>query len=214
MRSRRPHRCSHLRGDLVGARGPVEFDRQRALTGRCPAEWEWVIPESGLRWYEVGGRDSSCRVIASVRVSRTTSQCPDLLGQGLSSFLHDFRAPTGALWPVLVATPWRDVDHVVRMANDSHYGVAAYVWGRDLDRTLGTAHRLEAGLSAVNQSSQPSRSAHAADPNDLSPGAAAETAPTMAEWHRRRTSTPYTCHCRRIVHPGLRPGCGSSAGPS
>jgi aldehyde dehydrogenase (NAD+) len=50
-----------------------------------------------------------------------------------------------------VVIPWREVDDVVRMANDSHYGLAAYVWGRDLDRVLSTAHRLEAGWVQVNQ---------------------------------------------------------------
>jgi acyl-CoA reductase-like NAD-dependent aldehyde dehydrogenase len=30
--------------------------------------------------------------------------------------------------PVLVATPWRDEADAIRMANDSHYGLAAYVW--------------------------------------------------------------------------------------
>ena len=30
--------------------------------------------------------------------------------------------------PVLVAIPWRDEASVIRMANDSHYGLAAYVW--------------------------------------------------------------------------------------
>ena len=53
--------------------------------------------------------------------------------------------------PVVVVIPWREVDDVVRMANDSQYGLAAYVWGRDLDRVLSTAHRLEAGWVQVNQ---------------------------------------------------------------
>lgn len=53
--------------------------------------------------------------------------------------------------PVLVAIPWKDVDDVVRMANDSHYGLAAFVWSHDLDNALNTAHRLEAGWVQVNQ---------------------------------------------------------------
>jgi acyl-CoA reductase-like NAD-dependent aldehyde dehydrogenase len=41
--------------------------------------------------------------------------------------------------PVLVAIPWRDETEVIRMANDSHYGLAAYVcdprhWHRFTDR--------------------------------------------------------------------------------
>lgn len=53
--------------------------------------------------------------------------------------------------PVLVAIPWRDLDEVVKMANDTHYGLAAFVWSHDLDNALNTAHRLEAGWVQVNQ---------------------------------------------------------------
>ncbi|MEU8222836.1 aldehyde dehydrogenase family protein [Kribbella sp. NPDC048915] len=53
--------------------------------------------------------------------------------------------------PVLVAIPWDDVDDVIRMANDSAYGLAAYVWCDDIHRAVDTAHRLEAGWVQVNQ---------------------------------------------------------------
>lgn len=53
--------------------------------------------------------------------------------------------------PVLVAVPWEDEDEVLRMANDSHYGLAAYVWTRELSKALSFAHRLEAGWVQVNQ---------------------------------------------------------------
>lgn len=53
--------------------------------------------------------------------------------------------------PVLVAIRWNDEDEVVRMANDSHYGLAAFVWSRDIGQALRTAHRVEAGWVQVNQ---------------------------------------------------------------
>ncbi|RIJ76434.1 aldehyde dehydrogenase family protein [Nakamurella silvestris] len=53
--------------------------------------------------------------------------------------------------PVLVAIPWSDRDDVIRMANDSHYGLAAYIWSRDLNEALDTAHRIESGWVQVNQ---------------------------------------------------------------
>ncbi|WP_283133907.1 aldehyde dehydrogenase family protein [Rhizohabitans arisaemae] len=53
--------------------------------------------------------------------------------------------------PVLVALPWRDEAEAVRMANDTHYGLAAYVWGRDLGRALRTAHSIDAGWVQVNR---------------------------------------------------------------
>ena len=53
--------------------------------------------------------------------------------------------------PVLVAIRWDDVDDAVRMTNDSHYGLAAFVWSRDIGQALRTAHRVEAGWVQVNQ---------------------------------------------------------------
>ena len=53
--------------------------------------------------------------------------------------------------PVLVAIPWTDEADAIRMANDSHYGLAAYVWSHDIGRALRTAHAIEAGWVQVNQ---------------------------------------------------------------
>jgi betaine-aldehyde dehydrogenase len=47
--------------------------------------------------------------------------------------------------PVLVAIPWTDEDEVIRMANDSHYGLAAYVWTHDIGKGLRAARDIEAG---------------------------------------------------------------------
>ncbi len=53
--------------------------------------------------------------------------------------------------PVLVAIPWTDEEDAIRMANASHYGLAAYVWTHDLGRALRTAHAIESGWVQVNQ---------------------------------------------------------------
>jgi acyl-CoA reductase-like NAD-dependent aldehyde dehydrogenase len=53
--------------------------------------------------------------------------------------------------PVLVAIPWRDETEAIRMANDSHYGLAAYVWTHEIGSALRAAHAIESGWVQVNQ---------------------------------------------------------------
>lgn len=53
--------------------------------------------------------------------------------------------------PVLVAIRWTDEAQAIAMANASHYGLAGYVWTRDIGRALRTANALEAGWVQINQ---------------------------------------------------------------
>ena len=53
--------------------------------------------------------------------------------------------------PVLVAIRWSDEAEAIRMANDSHYGLAAYVWTHDIGKGLRAAHAIESGWVQVNQ---------------------------------------------------------------
>lgn len=53
--------------------------------------------------------------------------------------------------PVLVAIPWEKEEEAIRMANDSHYGLAAFIWTHDIGKGLRTAHAIESGWVQVNQ---------------------------------------------------------------
>lgn len=53
--------------------------------------------------------------------------------------------------PVMVAIPWRSEDEVVAEANSSTYGLAGYVWSRDVSTALRVAGRLQAGWVQVNR---------------------------------------------------------------
>ncbi|HEY5223942.1 MAG TPA: aldehyde dehydrogenase family protein [Microbacteriaceae bacterium] len=52
--------------------------------------------------------------------------------------------------PVVVAIPWETEDEVVAMANDTHYGLSAFVHTKDLGAAIRTAHRIDAGWVQVN----------------------------------------------------------------
>lgn len=52
--------------------------------------------------------------------------------------------------PVLVAQPFDDLEEVVRVANDTPYGLGANIWTRDLSRAHLTANRLAAGTVWIN----------------------------------------------------------------
>lgn len=53
--------------------------------------------------------------------------------------------------PVLVAIPWDDESEVLRMANDSHYGLAAYVFSKNTARAIRLASAIDSGWVQVNQ---------------------------------------------------------------
>ena len=56
--------------------------------------------------------------------------------------------PFGPILPIL---KWRDDDDVIARANDSDYGLAGSIWGKDLDRARSLAERLETGTVWINE---------------------------------------------------------------
>jgi acyl-CoA reductase-like NAD-dependent aldehyde dehydrogenase len=52
--------------------------------------------------------------------------------------------------PVAAIIRVRGVEEAVRVANDSEYGLASAVFGRDLNRALSVARRLETGICHIN----------------------------------------------------------------
>ncbi|MEU3980415.1 aldehyde dehydrogenase family protein [Streptomyces sp. NPDC026672] len=57
--------------------------------------------------------------------------------------------------PVLSVIAYRDDDHAVEIANDSPYGLHAYVFSSDPERARRIASRLEAGRVAINGGYEP-----------------------------------------------------------
>ncbi|WP_406430275.1 aldehyde dehydrogenase [Streptomyces sp. NBC_00631] len=53
--------------------------------------------------------------------------------------------------PVLSLIPYDDVDHAVRIANDSDFGLGGTVWTTDPERGAAVAHRVRTGTIGVNR---------------------------------------------------------------
>ena len=53
--------------------------------------------------------------------------------------------------PVLSVTTWRDEAEVIERANDSEYGLAAFIWSRAGSPAIRMAHAIRAGWVMINQ---------------------------------------------------------------
>ncbi|WP_233849486.1 aldehyde dehydrogenase family protein [Paraburkholderia sp. HD33-4] len=53
--------------------------------------------------------------------------------------------------PVLVAIPWSDEEEVIQWANDTVYGLAAYVFTNDITKALKATGQIDAGWLQVNR---------------------------------------------------------------
>ncbi|MCM3653415.1 aldehyde dehydrogenase family protein [Metabacillus litoralis] len=52
--------------------------------------------------------------------------------------------------PVIPIIPYKTVDGVIKMANDSEYGLGSSVWSSDVDNALKVARQVEAGSTFIN----------------------------------------------------------------
>lgn len=53
--------------------------------------------------------------------------------------------------PVLSITPFDEVEEAITLANDTEYGLAAYLWTNDLRRSIQVSEALEFGIVGINE---------------------------------------------------------------
>lgn len=69
----------------------------------------------------------------------------------IADVTHEMRIAREEIFgPLVPVLRYRDVDEAVRLANDSHLGLNAYVFGGDRRRAHDVAERIEAGQVVVN----------------------------------------------------------------
>ena len=69
----------------------------------------------------------------------------------LADVTNDMRVAQEEIFgPVVVVIKFKDEDEVVKMANDSEYGLGGAVWTKDINRALRVARAVETGRMWVN----------------------------------------------------------------
>jgi len=54
--------------------------------------------------------------------------------------------------PVLTIIPFADEDEVLRLVNDTPYGLSGSIWTRDIGRALRVARGVKTGVLSINSS--------------------------------------------------------------
>lgn len=86
--------------------------------------------------YEAGGKfDKGCFVNPAI-----------LVNKNLDSKIH----ATEIFGPIISITPFSDEDEVIKIANDTTYGLASYFYTEDRNRVFRVMENLEYGLVGVN----------------------------------------------------------------
>lgn len=103
---------------------------------------------------EVGGLVDAA-VSAGARIG-ARAECPEGPNYYPPTMLLD--VPQGAeilgteiFGPVAPVVTWSDDDELARLVNDTEYGLASYIYSRDLKWALQFAERIESGIVGVNR---------------------------------------------------------------
>lgn len=108
--------------------------------------------EKILNYVEIGKQEGATVLCGGTRdaegeLAKGAFIHPTLLG----NVTNDMRVAQEEIFgPVAVVLKFKDEDDVVKMANDSAYGLGGAVWTRDINRALRVARAVETGRMWVN----------------------------------------------------------------
>ncbi|MFL5847046.1 MAG: 5-carboxymethyl-2-hydroxymuconate semialdehyde dehydrogenase [Solirubrobacteraceae bacterium] len=101
--------------------------------------------------YIASARDEGARILAG---GDRPSDLPDgnyLEATVIADVTEDMRVFQEEIFgPVLVAMPFADEAEAIRLANATQYGLAAYVWTKDITRAHRVAHAIDTGMCWIN----------------------------------------------------------------
>lgn len=103
-----------------------------------------------LEYIEIGKGE------AALRIGGGRPESTDVNGFFVEPTVFDHVAPDARIateeifGPVTSVIRWNDLDELVRMVNDSEFGLYAVVWGQDITQALTLARRLQVGSVQFN----------------------------------------------------------------
>lgn len=117
--------------------GPVHNERQHHWVGELVAE----ARERGARVLELGSK------LDEAEFERGYFHLPTLITNVDNSYRIVNQEQFG---PVLPVMPFRTEEEVLRLANDTPFGLCSSVWSSDLERATALARHIEAGYTFIN----------------------------------------------------------------
>jgi len=104
-----------------------------------------------LEYIEVGKKEGAKLVTGGERATVGNGKGAFILPTIFDGVTNQMRIAQEEIFgPVLAAIEFKDLDEVIREANNSPYGLAAAVWTRDIRKAHYVAHRLKAGTVWIN----------------------------------------------------------------
>ncbi len=104
-----------------------------------------------LEYVEVGKKEGAKLVTGGERASVGNGKGAFILPTIFDGVSNQMRIAQEEIFgPVLASIEFKDLDEVIREANNNPYGLAAAVWTRDIRKAHYVAHRLKAGTVWIN----------------------------------------------------------------